>query len=384
MSEHQAVATRALERARRTRRVRRRLAGHRTQRTAQVIGLIPAHNEADCIAATLRSVLDQTRTVDKIYVVADNCTDDTAEIAARYADVIVTKDNRDKKAGALNQALEILLPELADDDAVLVMDADTTVTADFVAESARVLTEQPRVGGVSSIFLGRDTRNVLGLMQAMEFYRYRRQIRRNGNRAYVLSGTASVLRVSALRAVKAGRGSVLPSGGGSYYDTHSLTEDNEMTFALLLLGYQCVAPGIVSTTDVMPTVPKLFRQRHRWYLGALRNIRGYGRRMPWYMRFVYWRQQAGLFVTFFGLLGYLVLATLLPRTYLYAVGLWTVIAVGLLAIERVSTVWRMGWRARLVAAALVPEQLYAMLLTATYASALKDFVLGRKGAWHAT
>jgi cellulose synthase/poly-beta-1,6-N-acetylglucosamine synthase-like glycosyltransferase len=346
--------------------------------------VIPAHNEADWIVASLSSVTAQTRRPDRIVVVADNCTDDTAQLAAGHAEVITTVGNRQKKAGALNQALDAVLAGLADDDCVLVMDADTTIESGFVAEAERLLERNPRIGGVSSTFVGRDTDNLLGLVQAMEYFRYRRQIRRNGRRAFVLSGTASVIRVGALRRVKAERGHRLPHGGGGYYDVASLTEDNELTFALLLLGYQCVAPQLISTTDVMPNVTKLYRQRHRWYLGALRNIREYGRRMPWHMRFIYWRQQFGLALALLLIAAFLILVASVPDRVAYLYGVWTIPAVVLLAVERVVTVWPMGWRARLVALALLPEQTYAAVLTFTFGAALKDFFRGHEGAWHAT
>jgi cellulose synthase/poly-beta-1,6-N-acetylglucosamine synthase-like glycosyltransferase len=356
--------------------------------TGEIVGtlvcLIPAHNEAESIVDTLRSVAEQTLPPDRIVVVADNCTDETERIAAEYATVLPTVGNRDKKAGALNQALDALMPELADDDCVLVMDADTTIAAEFAEAAQRMLAENPRIGGVSSTFVGREPENLLGLMQAMEYFRYRRQVRRNGERAFVLSGTASVIRVGALRAIKAERGRRLPFGGGGYYDTASLTEDNELTFALLLLGYQCVAPGLISTTDIMPAVGKLYRQRHRWYLGALRNLREYGRRMPWHMRIIYWRQQVGLALSILVLTAFLLLLAFLPDRTAYLFGAWSVPALLLLALERVVSVWPMGWRARIVAATVLPEQVYSWLLTFTFGAALKDFVLGRKGAWHAT
>ena len=68
--------------------------------------LIPAHNESVTIGATLDSLWGQTRPPENVIVVADNCTDDTADIARqRGAEVFTTIGNREKKAGALNQAL---------------------------------------------------------------------------------------------------------------------------------------------------------------------------------------------------------------------------------------------------------------------------------------
>src|SRR3954449_10251140 len=72
----------------------------------RVAVLIPAHDEAANIATTLTALREQTRQPDRVIVIADNCTDDTAEIArAHGAEVYETVGNTDKKAGALNQAL---------------------------------------------------------------------------------------------------------------------------------------------------------------------------------------------------------------------------------------------------------------------------------------
>ena len=68
--------------------------------------LVPAHDEALTIGATLESLWGQTRPPDRVVVVADNCTDDTADIAREHgAEVFTTVGNTEKKAGALNQAL---------------------------------------------------------------------------------------------------------------------------------------------------------------------------------------------------------------------------------------------------------------------------------------
>jgi hypothetical protein len=62
---------------------------------------------------------------------------------------------------------------------------------------------------------------------------------------------------------------------------------------------------------------------------------------------------------------------------------WTIPSV-LLLVERVWSVWGMGWRARIYAALFLPEQLYTLLLTYIYSLALVRFIRGHKGAWVAT
>jgi biofilm PGA synthesis N-glycosyltransferase PgaC len=58
---------------------------------------------------------------------------------ARIVRLYETVDDAHKKAGALNQALDSLLPELRDDDSVLVMNASSTLAPGFVSEARRRL-----------------------------------------------------------------------------------------------------------------------------------------------------------------------------------------------------------------------------------------------------
>src|SRR5205085_9049011 len=96
--------------------------------------LIPAHNEAASIAATLDSLRAQEPAPNHVIVVADNCIDATASIArAHGAEVFITVGNHDKKAGALNQALRGLLDGMGDNDVVMCMDADTVLDDGFLA-----------------------------------------------------------------------------------------------------------------------------------------------------------------------------------------------------------------------------------------------------------
>ncbi|GAA3920082.1 hypothetical protein Aau02nite_30430 [Amorphoplanes auranticolor] len=265
------------------------------------------------------------------------------------------------------------------------MDADTTLSPEFLEVAERNLTSG--VGGVGGTFAGRPCASALGYLQRMEFHRYGQVAKRMGERAFVLTGTGTLFSYGALLDVREQRrtATLLPAGR-SFYDTHSLTEDNELTFALQTCGYAVRSPvGMWATTDVMETVGKLVGQRERWYLGALRNIAQYGRLMPFHMRWTYWRQQAGL-----------LLSALVAAFYLVALAVsvmllggvdfrwyWTLPSLILLA-ERVWSVWAMGPRARLYAALFLPEQLYTLLLTFSYARALVKFVRGDKGAWVAT
>jgi len=79
-----------------------------------VVAIVPAHNEQDTIEQTLCDLVTQTCQPNRIIVVADNCTDNTAQIVQTFAqgwplvEVFITKDNKHRKAGAVNQVLETL------------------------------------------------------------------------------------------------------------------------------------------------------------------------------------------------------------------------------------------------------------------------------------
>ena len=105
-----------------------------------IVALLPAHNEAADIATALNFLNLQSRRPDRVIVIANNCTDNTAEVAASCgAEVMVQEGNKHKKAGALNYALERVLPGLRDEDAVLVQDADSFLDPGFIAATARKL-----------------------------------------------------------------------------------------------------------------------------------------------------------------------------------------------------------------------------------------------------
>lgn len=89
--------------------------------------LVPAHNESAGIIRPLNAIRAQLRAEDRVLVVADNCTDDTAEIArANGAEVIVRSDaERRGKGYALDFGVRHL--EASPPGVVIVVDADCLV-----------------------------------------------------------------------------------------------------------------------------------------------------------------------------------------------------------------------------------------------------------------
>lgn len=346
-----------------------------------LVALLPAHDEEASLGAALDSLRDQTRPPDHIVVIADNCTDRTVEIARdRCVEVFVTVGNSHKKAGALNQVLERLMPTMGDHAQVLVMDADCTLDPEFLAV-ARAHLREGSLGGVGGTFRGGPGGGLVGTFQRNEYARYERDVRRLRGKALVLTGTASVFPVSVLREVVAARrDGRLPdrSGAGSVYDLRVLTEDNELSLALLHLGYDILAPAPCTLeTEVMPTWRHLADQRLRWKRGAIENLLDYGW-TPVTRR--YWGRQL------LSLLG--VLATFLYAGSLVAalfVGFtlhpfWIALT-GVFALERVITVRSRGIRQMALAAPVVVEFAFDMFLQAVQARAFAQALLGTERKW---
>jgi cellulose synthase/poly-beta-1,6-N-acetylglucosamine synthase-like glycosyltransferase len=213
-----------------------RIDDHTVMRLPRITVLIPAHNEAATIAQTIRSLRGQTLPVASITVVCDNCTDDTAAVAAAEGvQVMTTHLNTARKAGALNQALARVLSRLGDDDYLLAMDADSSLCPGWLEIAARVLALDGRVGAVCGAFLGEPGGGVVGQIQRNEYYRYARIVNRRWQ-ALVLSGTGSLFRARALREIGRERGSRLPGIPGQYYRHASITEDDEITLAMKTIG----------------------------------------------------------------------------------------------------------------------------------------------------
>jgi poly-beta-1,6-N-acetyl-D-glucosamine synthase len=341
--------------------------------------LIPAHNEAATIGQTIRSLRRQSIPVASITVMCDNCTDDTAQIAeALGVNVMMTMRNTARKAGALNQALAYVLPTLGADDLVLTMDADSALSARWLELASRTLQLDPKVGAVCGAFIGEPGAGIIGQLQRNEYFRYARIIQRRWQ-ALVLSGTGTLFRVGVLQQVARERGLSLPGIPGQYYSHASITEDDEMTLAVKTLGWKCLTVAqCETTTEVMPTVKALWTQRMRWQQGTLGDLHAYGLTK---MTFSYWLRQAGLYGGFavsFACLFILIAALVIwPEFSLW----WTGGVLSITLIERTWTVRRAGWRGMILAALIVPEQLYSLWQGWLFFTAAVASMQRREIAW---
>jgi cellulose synthase/poly-beta-1,6-N-acetylglucosamine synthase-like glycosyltransferase len=349
----------------------------------RVVVLIPAHNESEGITETVMALDHQTRRPDAVLVVSDNSTDNTVELAQRAgADVTETVGNSYKKAGALNQALSAVLPRLREDDFVLVQDADSVLDPGFIESALSQLAADDQLGAVGGVFRGQEGGGFVGHLQRNEYARYARDVRRLKGKCLVVTGTAAVFRASTLRHVRSARLSQeIPTGDGQggIYDTTVLTEDNEISFALMHLGYKILSPkGCTLTTEVMPTWRELWSQRLRWKRGAIENCVQYGLTR---VTAPYWGRQL---VTVLGILVTLAyLATIVWSVAVFgdfSIQPFWLALTGVFAIERLITLRDRGLARQMLACTLY-ELPFDLFLQICHGKAYLDSALRRERKW---
>lgn len=225
--------------------------------------LIPAHNEAAVIADTLHSVIPQLAMDDRILVVADNCTDDTAAIARALGAEVAERTDPERRGK--DHALDFGVRRLRDcpPEVVIVIDADCQVLPGTIDRLARVCAETSRP--VQALYLMRSPEAARPKTRLAEFaWIVKNQIRPLGNLRLglpgQLMGTGMAFPWTAINGV------TLVSG--------YLAEDIKFGVDLALAGYPPVFCPDATVTSFFPGDRAAERtQRTRWEHGHLDVIR---------------------------------------------------------------------------------------------------------------
>jgi cellulose synthase/poly-beta-1,6-N-acetylglucosamine synthase-like glycosyltransferase len=245
-------------------------------KAAKVVVVVPAHNEEESIARTIKALLSQTRQPDRIVVVADNCSDRTVQIArgfGRRVTVIETVGNRDRKVGALRTAWQQYVAYGY--DYMLGVDADTVLSENTLEDLEFEMEMSPKVGGVMARYTFdpdmASTRwaRLLIRLQRMEFAAWTLDMLHRKRSTYVLGGQATLFRVSALQEVVDAERRLSP------WDPEAQVEDMELTWALKARRWETkVSSTGRAYAGAMVTVKSLWAQRRKWDEGMIRLLLG--------------------------------------------------------------------------------------------------------------
>ena len=237
--------------------------------------LISARNESYVIKNLIDSINEQTypRELIDIYVVADNCTDDTAEIARELgADVYKRFDNVNIGKG---YALNFLLGEIRNKhgndyyDGYFVFDADNVLDNRYIEEMNRTLSS-----GYKVVTSYRNSKNYgdnwisagygLWFLRESKYLNYSRMLL---NTSCAISGTGFLFNKEIAKKLN----------GWNYY---LLTEDIEFTVDHVIREHKIGYCHKAFLFDEQPnTFGQSVRQRMRWAKGYFQVLCNYGSRL---------------------------------------------------------------------------------------------------------
>jgi len=101
--------------------------------------LIPAHNEERVIRRCLEAIAADRRLCDTVLVVADRCTDATAEIARTFGARVLERGQAEEPGRAAARQAGLEHARTLDWDAVLMLDADSVISPGFFLACERAL-----------------------------------------------------------------------------------------------------------------------------------------------------------------------------------------------------------------------------------------------------
>ncbi len=238
-------------------------------KTVSFAVLIPAHNEARVLPDLLDSIRKTEYPREKIgiFVIADRCMDQTAELAARFgAEAVVKTGGPDGKGAALRYGCAVLKEKLAGYNYITVLDADNLLDADYFLELARMHNSgHPVVQGYVDV--KNPYTSWIALAHAMWYWvpnRMQRMGRRNLGLSVSLQGTGfSIAAAQFLAVVQTETG---------------VAEDAEYTLALALEGDSVAYAKRAVVYDEKPdTFRASVRQRVRWVQGLWQAQKKYRR-----------------------------------------------------------------------------------------------------------
>jgi cellulose synthase/poly-beta-1,6-N-acetylglucosamine synthase-like glycosyltransferase len=225
----------------------------------RVAVLVPAHNEASVVAGTIRLILQQLSTSDRLLVVADNCSDDSAAIAsAEGAQVIVRSEPTLRGKG---YALDFGVRHLQADapDVLIVIDADCQIGAGAIDRLARCCARSGRP--VQALYLMYAPEGAVLTTRIAQFaWIVKNQVRPLGLRRLglpcQLMGTGMAFPWPCLTATTLATGHIV--------------EDLKLGIDLTRAGVPPLFCPEALVTSVYPTSPAgLVAQRTRWEHGHL-------------------------------------------------------------------------------------------------------------------
>lgn len=228
--------------------------------------IIAARNEEAVIANLIKSLKKQNYPKEhyEIYVIVNNCTDNTEEEARKAGAKVIVCTEKVKSKGEVLKFTFNKLKKEKDIDAYVIFDADNLVHRDFLSKMNDSLNM-----GYSVVQGFRDTKNVsdnwLSCSYAIMYYiqnLFLNKSRYNLGKSSFINGTGFVIKKE-----------LIDKNG---YDPKTVTEDIEFVAMCAINGEKIAFNDEAITYDeqVNKFIPSL-KQRKRWSIGTMECLRCY-------------------------------------------------------------------------------------------------------------
>ncbi len=239
-----------------------------TNKKHKFMAIIPAHNEENVIGNLIQSLKNQDypKELFDIYVIADNCTDRTKEIAENAGAIVYERNEQTgkTKGHALQWFLSQKIEENADYDAFCVFDADNIAHKDFIKNMNKKLCQgEEVVQGYRDIKNPSDSWISSGY--AIFYWmmnRFYHLARYNLGLSPLINGTGFMVKFDVIK----------PNG----WNTKTLTEDIEFSLQRIIAGKKL---GWATDAIVYDEQPVKFKpswsQRSRWTVGHIQCMETY-------------------------------------------------------------------------------------------------------------
>ncbi len=248
---------------------------HKPEKKHRFAVLVSARNEEKVIGELIKSINSQTYGKEniRIFVVADNCTDETAKTARSFGARVYKRFNSEKigKGYALEELLCCIRKDYPGNyfDGFFVFDADNVLEENYIEEMNRTFSD-----GFNIITGYRNSKNYgdnwISAGYSLWFLRESRYL---NNSRFLLGNSCAVSGTGFFFSRE-----VLEKCGG--WPFHLLTEDIEFTVHNIICGEKI---GFCKNAVLYDEQPVLFRQswrqRIRWAKGYLQVFKKYGKEL---------------------------------------------------------------------------------------------------------
>ena len=236
------------------------------------MAIIPAHNEENVVANLIESLKkqDYPKELLDIYVIADNCTDKTVEVAEKAGAIVYVRNHATNKTKgyALQWFLQQKIKEDAPYDAFCIFDADNIVDKNFIKNMNKKLCQ-----GEDVVQGYRDIKNPTDSWVSSGyaiFYwmmnRFYHLARYNLGLSPLINGTGFMVRFDVVK----------PDG----WATQTLTEDIEFSLQRIIKGKKLGWATDAIVYDEQPVgFKQSWSQRSRWTVGHIQCMEIYTKKL---------------------------------------------------------------------------------------------------------